>query len=392
MRGHSGRCGGLGLAAVICSVGAVSMAAGCGPTLTTVAEGTGARGQEGEVLRVAWRRLLTEPGLVEYKPQEFAAATSDGRHVFVGSHGGQFYALRPSDGEVMWHVKVAGGVSSRPLYLPDSKTVYFGGDDGGLHALDAETGKERWVYKTKGPIGGAPVYEEGLIYFANGENRVYAIDAQSGAWRWQYERESPESFTIRGFSSPLLYGGRVYAGFADGYLAALNARTGDVVWARSLAGDAQRFVDVDGTPVVVDKVMYVASYAGGVYALDPTDGSVKWRFEVEGAGTVRVEGGHVYFGAARAGAYCLDLEGHVLWRQALAAQGELSTPVLLGRLLFISGSAGGTWVVEASTGRLLQFFQPGHGVSAEPMTDGKQVYVLTNNGFLYAFHLNPSAI
>src|SRR5262249_1446274 len=151
----------------------------------------------------------------------------------VGSRGGYFYALRRDDGAQVWRKPIAGGVSSRPLYLPDTGTVYVGGDDGVIYALVAATGEERWNFHAKGPVTGTPVLDEGFIYVPSGENRVYAVDAVSGAWRWQYDREAPESFTIRGVSSPLVYGGRVYVGFSDGYIAVLNARTGDAVWARS---------------------------------------------------------------------------------------------------------------------------------------------------------------
>ncbi len=341
------------------------------------------------VLSVRWRRLLTEPGLIEYKPQEFAAAATDGVRVFIGSHGGNFFALRRSDGEVLWRKKIAAGVSGRPLYLADAKAVFVGADDGGMYCLDAATGVERWVYRTKGPIASEPVYEEGMLYFFNGEDRIYALDGHTGAWRWQYEREAPESFSIRGSASPLVFGGRAYVGFADGYLAALNARTGDVIWARSLAGENAHFSDVDATPALVDGTLYVSSYSGGVYALDPAEGGVRWRYEVEGAGTVRVDRGRVYFAAAREGLHCLDTKGRLLWRQSLARQGELSQPVLVrGRYLLLSASEGGTYVADAASGRLLQFFQPGHGVTAPPVSDGRQVYVLTNTGFFYAFALD----
>lgn len=338
------------------------------------------------VIEVKWRRQLTEPPLVEYKPQEFASAVTDGAHVFIGSKGGLFRALRPLDGQEAWKKAIPGGVSSRPLYLPDTRTVFVGGDDGVLYAFDARTGETRWSYRTHGPIGGAPVYDEGLVFFENGENRVYAIDAQSGAWRWQYERETPETFTIRGNASPLAYGGRVYAGFSDGYLAALNARTGEVIWARSLSGDSQRFMDVDATPVIAGGALYTASYSGGVYALDPASGDVKWRYEVEGATAVTVDGGRVFVAATKAGVHCLDREGRLLWRQALARQGELSPITLVqGRYMLLSASAGGTFVVDARSGALLSFFRPGHGVTAPPTSDGHSVYVLTNAGWFYSF-------
>jgi hypothetical protein len=81
-----------------------------------------------------------------------------------------------------------------------------------------------------------------------------------------------------------------------------------------------------------------------------------------------------------------------VWRQALARQGELSPPVLVGgRLLLVSASEGGTYVVDRRSGRLLQFFEPGHGVTAMPYSDGAQVYLLTNTGFFYAFLIEGSA-
>jgi hypothetical protein len=52
--------------------------------------------------------------------------------------------------------------------------------------------------------------------------------------------------------------------------------------------------------------------------------------------------------------------------------------------VLVSSAAGGTYVADAATGRLYQFFAPGHGVTAAPASDGRQVYVLSNGGYFYA--------
>jgi outer membrane protein assembly factor BamB len=262
--------------------------------------------------------------------------------------------------------------------------VLIGTKGGQLYALDAATGDVRWQYGIKGPIETQPTVSDGLVYFTSGENRVYAVDERTGAWKWQYDREAPETFTIRGYAAPLVVGSRVYVGFSDGYLACLSSGTGDVVWARSLAGDATRFMDVDSTPVLDGGTLYVTSYSGGVYALDPKDGSVKWRFDVEGAGTVRVGDGRVYFSAAKSGLHALDTDGHLLWRQSLAAAGELSVPLIVGNYVMVSAAQAGVYVADAVNGRLYQFFSPGHGVTAEPISDGRQIYFMSNGGYFYA--------
>jgi outer membrane protein assembly factor BamB len=363
---------------------AVMMAAGSLVACATALEGRQNFVMPQAVFKVKWQRKLTEDPMLEYKPQEFAAAVSDGRRVFVGSSGGVLWALDAHDGAIQWRKKLSGEITSRARLDREHGILYLGTRGGVLYALDAASGNERWRYEIHGPIEQQPALENGLVFFTSGENRVYAIDAEKGTWKWQYDREAPESFTIRGYAAPLVYKGRVYVGFSDGYLACLSSGTGDVMWARSLAGEATRFIDVDGTPVLAHDTLYAASFAGGVYALDPKDGSVKWHFEVEGAGTVKYAGGRVYFAAAKGGLYCLDGEGRPLWHQSLAEGGELSPPLLLGRYVLVSASAAGTYVADAVSGHLCQFFSPGHGVSAEPTTDGRQVYLLSNTGYFYA--------
>jgi outer membrane protein assembly factor BamB len=340
-----------------------------------------------DVLQVRWRYHLTEEPLIEYKPQEFAAATWGGGRVYVGSSAGVLWAFDAKSGDVLWKKKTAAAISGQPRYVAQSDTVFVGSDDGGMYALAAADGTERWVYHTRAPIASQPVYADDTIYFTTGENRIYAVGASDGKWKWQYDREAPESFTIRGYPGPLVIGNRVYVGFSDGYLACLSAQGGDVMWARSLAGDATRFMDVDATPLYYRDTIFVSSYSTGVYALDPKDGSTRWRFEVEGAGSVKGHDGRLYFAAAKAGLHALDVDGHLLWRQALSKGGELSTPTLVGGYVLVSSAQGGTYVADQATGHLYQFFFPGHGVTSAPASDGRQVYVLSNGGYFYALAL-----
>jgi outer membrane protein assembly factor BamB len=341
-----------------------------------------------DVLQVRWRRHLVEEPLLDYKPQEFASAVSDGTRVFVGSSAKVLWAFSARDGAILWNRPLGGAVSGRPLSVGDTGMVYVGADDGALYAFDAASGDQKWLYHAHGPIASQPVYANESLYFTSGENRVYALDARSGKWLWQYDREAPESFTIRGYPSPLVVGNKVYVGFSDGYLACLSASGGDVAWARSLAGDATRFMDVDSTPLYYRDTLYVSAIATGVYALDPKDGSTRWKYDVEGATSVRARGQRLYFTAAKAGLHALDLEGHLLWRQALAEGGELSAPTVVGPYVLASSSKGGTYVADGRSGRLYQYFAPGHGVTSEATSDGRQVYVLSNAGYFYALALN----
>jgi outer membrane protein assembly factor BamB len=54
-----------------------------------------------------------------------------------------------------------------------------------------------------------------------------------------------------------------------------------------------------------------------------------------------------------------------------------------------SGSREGLFIVERGTGKLLQVFDPARGMCASPTVDakGRALYVLANNGTLYALDL-----
>ena len=63
------------------------------------------------------------------------------------------------------------------------------------------------------------------------------------------------------FSSPAVVDGVVYVGSRDGYVYALDTRTGGVRWSYETSGE------VYSSPAVVEGVVYVGSNDGHVYAL-----------------------------------------------------------------------------------------------------------------------------
>jgi outer membrane protein assembly factor BamB len=248
----------------------------------------------------------------------------------------------------------------------------------------------RWSYRSKGAIERPPEVDQELVYFTTANDRVVAVEAATGKWRWQYERETPEGFTIHGHSGARLHAGALFAGFSDGFLVALQAGSGQVIWARSLAAATEQFVDVDATPALFGDTVIASSYSGGLYALADRNGDVRWRRGIEGASALRIDGGRLYVAAPREGLAAFTPDGQVLWRQGLADAGDLTPPQAAGPYLIFSGSRAGLFIVERASGRLLQLFNPGHGACAAATIagDGHDVYLLANSGTVYALRLN----
>ncbi len=330
----------------------------------------------------------------EVVPQEFAAPAVHADSLYIGSARGWFYALRAATGQVRWR-KELGSVVCAPLV--DRGMLYVGTNDGYLVALDSQTGQEKWRYQSRGPIGQTPASTGELIIFANEADQVVALDAITGKFKWQYKGETPEEYTLRGHAGVTVDNDLIYTGFANGALVALRRENGSVAWSASLKADAERFWDVDATPLVLEGTVYASSSSGGVYALDKMTGLVKWRLPFWDAsqpsstgnvGGLASDGKTLYVSVADLGTYAMDLNGNVLWRVGAKGGGEPADPVVYNDLVIYSLANAGLFVANRKTGETLEYFDPGDGISAQPtVTFDGRMFVMSNRGILYAFDL-----
>jgi outer membrane protein assembly factor BamB len=345
-------------------------------------------------LSLHWK-FETADRRTEVAPQEFAQAAIYADTIYVGSATGTFFALRASNGAVRWRKKV-GAVASAPLV--GGGMLYVGTADGVLMALDAQTGVEKWRYQSRGPIEQTPSATTELIIFANEADQVVAVDAITGKFKWQFKSETPDEYTLRGHAGVTVDGDLVYTGFANGTLVALRKDNGSVAWSTSLKADADRFFDVDATPLVMADRVYASSSSGGVYSLDKTTGLVRWRVPFWDAalpsstgnvGGISTDGKNVYVSVADLGTYAIDLNGNVLWRVGARGGGEPGAPVVFRDVLVYSLAGDGMFIANRRTGETLEWFQPGDGVSAQPTITGDgRLFVMSNRGILYAFDLD----
>jgi outer membrane protein assembly factor BamB len=108
------------------------------------------------------------------------------------------------------------------------------------------------------------------------------------AWTWSPDRGTMSGQPSGGlYSSPIVYGGRIYIGAKTGDFYALDEATGHVLWKRFLGFQPAITCAVQGfvsTATVVDTsgtganpVVYVAAPDGYLYALDGLTGATVWR-------------------------------------------------------------------------------------------------------------------
>ena len=172
---------------------------------------------------------------------------------------------------------------------------------------------------------------------------------------------------------------------SDGTTLALKATDGSVVWQRT-AGPGDQFVDADASPQIAGSRVYVASFRDGIYSVERTRGDLVWHKPFPGATGLLLQDGILFATAIGKVAAFSPGDGTLLWEMGLGDR----TPGVLrvaGPVLMVPTTDSLLFLDDHSGARLGAAFSPGRGVDAAPAAAGREVYVLSNAGWLYALGL-----
>jgi PQQ-dependent dehydrogenase (methanol/ethanol family) len=133
-----------------------------------------------------------------------------------------------------------------------------------------------------------PLVIDGVIYLSTAWSKVKAYDARTGRLLWAYDPKVPGEFAGRGCCDVVNRGlaawnGKIYVASYDGWLTALDARTGAQVW-HVLTLDHNKPVTSTGAPLAFNGKIVIGN-AGGEFgvrgyitAYDAETGKQIWRF------------------------------------------------------------------------------------------------------------------
>ncbi len=132
-----------------------------------------------------------------------------------------------------------------------------------------------WKFKTQGPIRSSAVIDDGLVFIGSADGYVYAIELRTGNQRWRFktgaEVEAP----------PCVVDGLVFVGSVDGWLYALQAKDGLPKWKYQTEGkihsSANYFYAKDGSGLRV----LLGSYDGKLHCVDAATGKPLWTYQTD---------------------------------------------------------------------------------------------------------------
>ena len=303
--------------------------------------------------------------------------------------------------QLAWSTNVKGNIYMNSPLIANNK-IYVATVDENLRgnafiqALDAQTGAICWKYTVRNSIKNSLAITDGIVFAQDADGYLYAVDANTGKLVWEKKlATNPLPAVIEGVVATE---GTIYAGTGKG-LTAVDAKTGKSHWTNTAWGQAE---GTTSTPSVGNGVLVTGTQWRGLYAHDTATGKLLWSKSNDGlsdrGASAAIHGDLVYI-TSRTSLFVLDLHtGKTIVRKALPYKVDVtSTPLVTDKAIIFGTFAAGLVAVHRETFEpLWQFELPealvytapytrsaASTVETSPVLVGSTVYIAASDGAVY---------
>lgn len=316
-------------------------------------------------------------------------ALADGR-LYAASHDGTVVALDALSGQRVWEtdtaLPISGGVG-----LSDNGLVLVGTDKGEVVALQQTDGHEAWRATVSSEVLAPPRGVRGIVVVRTGDGKFTGLDARSGERRWVYAHALP-ALILRGNSSPIIIQNLVIAGLETGKLLVLSLDRGLPLTEKTIAPprgrtEIERLIDIDSEPKTFGDTLYLVAYRGNVAAIDMRSGNLVWNRALSSYAGLDVDAQQVYVSDDTDAVLALDRrDGNTLWKQAELTGRRLTAPAASNDYVVVGDFEGYLHWLNKSDGRIVgRIRAAGKAIIAPPVVAGNTVFVYGQGGTLGAF-------
>lgn len=204
--------------------------------------------------------------------------------IFVSRLNGKLCALDQKNGHLLWTYQAGEqGLRSAPGY--GDGFVFLGAYDGIMSIITPHNGKR----VNGGGAGGAintPVVHSGKVYYSSWDGSVQSVQIKDVIPLWDTKVGDPVA------SAPAVGEGIVAVGTIRGIVAAIDDKSGNILWKFETNGG-----NITGKPVIAEGLVFVGTESGTLYAIDKESGKPRFNLETGGAISTNslFDGGVLYF-------------------------------------------------------------------------------------------------
>ncbi|MBM1154570.1 PQQ-binding-like beta-propeller repeat protein [archaeon] len=245
--------------------------------------------------------------------------------------------------------------------------------------------KGKWGERMSDHVYSSPAVAGNRIFVGTRDGFVVALDRKSGKVRWKSRIGGEVT------SSIVVADGMVFAGCADGRLYVLDQNKGKGVIDFPVASTGKRIVS---TPLVYMKRIYIGTDEGHLYCIDLLGRRPLWRIHTGGEiwSSPAIAYGRLFFGSNDSVLYCVDaLTGDPLWGKE-TKDAVVSSPAVVNGRVFFGGFDGYMYCLTAGRGEEVWYRDLGAAIYSSPAVVGGRVYICCNDGSVYCLNASTGDI
>jgi alcohol dehydrogenase (cytochrome c) len=242
------------------------------------------------------------------------------------------------------------------------------------------------------PFPTNPVVYRGAL-FATSRTAVVSLDAATCKLNWRYDRPSrvPATFPLKMNRGGSIKDGKFVYGTHDGYLIALDAGTGKVIWERDIVNPMENQGGFTAAPMIFEDLVIAApsgsevGVKGWVGAFKLSTGEPVWRFNTvpddnePGADTWPSPAARQHGGGAVWGSLTLDVEKGLLYLPVSNPTPDFDGDKREGANLYTCSIV----VLDIRTGKLVWYYQVSpHDTHDYDLTQASPQFTATIGGKL----------
>ncbi len=322
--------------------------------------------------------------------------------VFSASREGEVVAFDAITGKQQWQIDLRN-VDEEASFFSAKKSallsggpiaginkVFIGSEHGDVFALAEDTGDITWKTKIKGEVIAAPALDDGMLVVNTASGILKAFNASSGDEEWQIEQNVPP-LSLRGISSPVIASGGVVVGNANGSINVYILAQGQEGWTAEIgeptgSTEFERVIDVDSTPVIFGDKIYTISARGNLAAVDLRTGRILWKRQYSSHRQLSISGNTIFLTDVNGHVYAIDrIEGLERWSNLALTNRGVTGPAVVGDYIVVGDFEGYLHWMSQETGEIVARVEAdSSGIYSTPTVAKDILYVQSRDGDLQA--------
>ena len=322
----------------------------------------------------------------------------DGSAVYAADRKGLVKALELESGKELWSVDLSkrtgflsanlSALLSGGLTIYDDK-IFIVTERGTVIALNKENGEVLWDVEVAGEALSKPVVNGDMVIIHTSNGQLQALDTATGAIKWTVNMDTP-SLSLRGESAPAVAFGAAIVGGDNGRVSAVLLSQGQLIWQQRISQvtsstEIGRLNDVDMTPVIDDGKVYAIAYNGTLAALDMRSGQMLWKRDLGSINDMVLSGDNLYLVDQTDRVLSVrKSDGVTLWTQDQLLNRGLSAPEVYNGYIVVGDKEGYLHWLDTSTGGFVaQNKLNSSGIHSRPVIASDKLMVQARNGTVY---------